>query len=101
MHGTPLEEMEAFTYLGSVMDTTGGTDADIKSRSSKTISSKTKLRIFNSNVKQVWPAERDGGACCRIAVVLAEPLLPYALAFAAGAMVYVVIDDIIPEAQVR
>lgn len=35
------------------------------------------------------------------AVVLAEPLLPYALAFAAGAMVYVVVDDIIPEAQLR
>ncbi|XP_041818472.1 zinc transporter ZIP11-like isoform X2 [Chelmon rostratus] len=34
------------------------------------------------------------------AVVFAEPLLPYALAFAAGAMVYVVVDDIIPEAQV-
>ncbi|XP_017271580.1 zinc transporter ZIP11 isoform X2 [Kryptolebias marmoratus] len=34
------------------------------------------------------------------AVVLAEPLLPFALAFAAGAMVYVVVDDIIPEAQV-
>nr|XP_033818046.1 zinc transporter ZIP11 isoform X2 [Geotrypetes seraphini] len=33
------------------------------------------------------------------AIVLAEPLLPYALAFAAGAMVYVVVDDIIPEAQ--
>nr|KAF6417187.1 solute carrier family 39 member 11 [Molossus molossus] len=35
------------------------------------------------------------------AVVLAEPILPYALAFAAGAMVYVVMDDIIPEAQIR
>ncbi|KAK1794318.1 hypothetical protein P4O66_011204, partial [Electrophorus voltai] len=35
-----------------------------------------------------------------VAVVLAEPLLPYALAFAAGAMVYVVVDDIVPEAQV-
>ncbi|EHH25157.1 hypothetical protein EGK_08929 [Macaca mulatta] len=34
------------------------------------------------------------------AVVLAEPILPYALAFAAGAMVYVVMDDIIPEAQI-
>ena len=30
---------------------------------------------------------------------LAEPLLPYALAFAAGAMVYVVVDDIVPEAH--
>ncbi|XP_053425863.1 zinc transporter ZIP11 isoform X2 [Nycticebus coucang] len=34
------------------------------------------------------------------AVVLAEPILPYALAFAAGAMIYVVMDDIIPEAQI-
>ncbi|XP_012998031.2 zinc transporter ZIP11 isoform X5 [Cavia porcellus] len=39
------------------------------------------------------------GAFGAFAVVLAEPILPYALAFAAGAMVYVVIDDIIPEAQ--
>ena len=28
------------------------------------------------------------------------PILPYALAFAAGAMVYVVVDDIVPESQV-
>jgi len=35
------------------------------------------------------------------AVVIAEPILPFALAFAAGAMVYVVNDDIIPEAQTR
>lgn len=35
------------------------------------------------------------------AVVVAEPLLPYALGFAAGAMIYVVMDDIIPEAQTR
>nr|CAI9709240.1 unnamed protein product [Rangifer tarandus platyrhynchus] len=34
------------------------------------------------------------------AVVLAEPILPYALAFAAGAMVYVIMDDIIPETQI-
>uniref|UniRef100_A0A8C0DNC0 Zinc transporter ZIP11 n=1 Tax=Balaenoptera musculus TaxID=9771 RepID=A0A8C0DNC0_BALMU len=34
------------------------------------------------------------------AVVLAEPILPYALAFAAGAMVYVIMDDIIPEAHI-
>ena len=35
------------------------------------------------------------------AVSLAEPLLPYALSFAAGAMIYVVFDDIVPEAQTR
>lgn len=38
------------------------------------------------------------GAAC---VTLAAPVLPYALAFAAGAMIYVVIDDIIPEAHQR
>ncbi|CAD5209591.1 unnamed protein product [Bursaphelenchus xylophilus] len=33
------------------------------------------------------------------ALILMEPALPYALSFAAGAMIYVVFDDIIPEAQ--
>ncbi len=36
---------------------------------------------------------------CNTSVQVAEPLLPYALSFAAGAMVYVVVDDIIPEAH--
>ncbi|GIY84855.1 zinc transporter ZIP11 [Caerostris darwini] len=34
-----------------------------------------------------------------IAVTIAEPILPYSLAFAAGAMIYVVIEDIIPESR--
>ena len=29
------------------------------------------------------------------------PVLPYALAFAAGAMVFVVVDDIVPESQAQ
>lgn len=33
------------------------------------------------------------------AVLLMRPLLPYALAFAAGAMIYVVVEELIPEAQ--
>lgn len=33
------------------------------------------------------------------AVVAMKPLLPYALAFAAGAMIYVVVEELIPEAQ--
>jgi len=45
--------------------------------------------------------EPFSGLLGALAVVVAEPLLPYALAFAAGAMVYVVVDDIIPEAQLR
>ncbi|RUS73134.1 hypothetical protein EGW08_019114 [Elysia chlorotica] len=43
--------------------------------------------------------EPIAGLLGTLAVTVAEPILPYALAFAAGAMIYVVVDDIIPEAQ--
>ena len=43
--------------------------------------------------------EPIAGVLGALLVSITEPLLPYALAFAAGAMIYVVIDDIIPEAQ--
>jgi ZIP family zinc transporter len=33
------------------------------------------------------------------AVMIAQPILPYALAFAAGAMIFVVVEEVIPEAQ--
>jgi ZIP family zinc transporter len=33
------------------------------------------------------------------AVILVRPLLPYALAFAAGAMIFVVVEELIPESQ--
>ncbi|XP_026464844.1 zinc transporter ZIP11-like [Ctenocephalides felis] len=39
------------------------------------------------------------GVLGAVAVAAARPALPYALAFAAGAMIYVVVDDIIPEAN--
>ncbi|RXM36947.1 Zinc transporter ZIP11 [Acipenser ruthenus] len=45
--------------------------------------------------------EPVAGVLGAFAVVVAEPLHPYALAFAARAMVYVAMDNIIPEAQVR
>jgi len=32
-------------------------------------------------------------------VLLAQPLLPYALSFAAGAMIFVVVEEVIPESQ--
>jgi ZIP family zinc transporter len=34
-----------------------------------------------------------------VAVVIAQPILPYALSFAAGAMIFVVIEELVPEAQ--
>ncbi len=33
------------------------------------------------------------------AVIIAQPILPYALAFAAGAMIFVVVEELIPESQ--
>ena len=32
-------------------------------------------------------------------VYIARPLLPYALAFAAGAMIFVVVEETVPESQ--
>ena len=33
------------------------------------------------------------------AVLMMTPILPYALAFAAGAMIFVVVEELIPESQ--
>ena len=46
----------------------------------------------------VEPVAAVAGA---VAVVYAMPALPYALAFAAGAMVFVVVEEVIPESQVH
>ncbi|RMH82021.1 MAG: ZIP family metal transporter [Calditrichaeota bacterium] len=40
-----------------------------------------------------------GGVIGAGAVLLAEPILPYALSFAAGAMMFVVVEELIPESQ--
>ena len=40
------------------------------------------------------------GVAGALAVTQARPLLPWALAFAAGAMIYVVVEEVIPESQV-
>ncbi len=43
--------------------------------------------------------EPMAGVLGAFAVLFFTPILPYALAFAAGAMIYVVIEEVIPEAQ--
>lgn len=43
--------------------------------------------------------EPIAGVIGAAAVLVVTPLLPYALAFAAGAMIYVVVEEVIPESQ--
>ncbi|KAH9590185.1 Laminin subunit gamma-1 [Schistosoma haematobium] len=66
--GEDLEDVKTFTYLGSIIDEQGGSDADVKARigkaraaylqlkniwNSKQLSTNTKVRIFNTNVKTI------------------------------------------------
>ena len=39
------------------------------------------------------------GVVGALAVIYMEPILPFALAFAAGAMIFVVVEEVIPETQ--
>lgn len=43
--------------------------------------------------------EPVAGVIGALAVIYIEPILPYALSFAAGAMIYVVVEEVIPETQ--
>jgi zinc transporter 11 len=61
-------------------------------------------RSGTTRLKSFWygqlsgAVEPFGGLLGAIAVQLAVPILPYALAFAAGAMIYVVVEDLLVEA---
>ena len=58
-----------------------------------------------SRFKSFWYGQLSGivepiaGVIGAVAVLSMRPLLPYALSFAAGAMIYVVVEELIPEAQ--
>jgi ZIP family zinc transporter len=60
-----------------------------------------------SRLKSFWYGQLSGmvepvaGVLGAAAVLLIRPILPYALAFAAGAMIYVVVEELIPEAQLE
>ena len=60
-----------------------------------------------SRAKSFWYGQLSGvvepiaGVLGAAAVIFIRPLLPYALAFAAGAMIYVVIEELIPESQLE
>lgn len=66
INGSPMEDVNSFCYLGSIIDSKGGSSIDINHRinnakrtygalssvwNSSYISRKTKINIFNSNVK--------------------------------------------------
>jgi ZIP family zinc transporter len=58
-----------------------------------------------SRLKSFWYGQLSGAVepvaavLGAAAVVAVRPILPYALAFAAGAMIFVVVEEVIPEAQ--
>ncbi len=58
-------------------------------------------------LKSFWYGQLSGlvepvaGVIGAASVLLIRPLLPYALAFAAGAMIYVVVEELIPESQLE
>lgn len=58
-----------------------------------------------SPFRSFWYGQLSGmvepiaGVLGALAVILVQPLLPYALAFAAGAMMFVVVEELIPESQ--
>jgi ZIP family zinc transporter len=60
-----------------------------------------------SRLKSFWYGQASGavepiaGLLGAAAVLLMRPILPYALAFAAGAMIYVVVEELIPESQLE
>jgi len=58
-----------------------------------------------SRLRSFWYGQLSGivepmaGVIGAATVIVAQPILPYALAFAAGAMIFVVIEEVVPEAQ--
>lgn len=58
-----------------------------------------------SRIRSFWYGQLSAvveplaGVAGAMAVIYAQPILPYALAFAAGAMIYVVIEEVVPETQ--
>ncbi len=58
-----------------------------------------------SRLKSFWYGQLSGivepiaGVFGAAAVIIVQPLLPYALSFAAGAMIFVVVEEVVPESQ--
>ena len=51
LNGNGIEEVESFTYLGSIIDRQGGTDADVKTRIGK-------ARTAFMLLKNIWKSNQ-------------------------------------------
>ena len=58
----------------------------------------SRLKSFNYG-QMSGVVEPIAGVIGAAAVILIKPILPYALSFAAGAMIFVVVEELIPESQ--
>ena len=58
----------------------------------------SRARSFYYGQMSAW-VEPFAGVLGAAAVLVMRPILPYALAFAAGAMIFVVVEEVIPESQ--
>ena len=64
-------------------------------------------RVGMTRIKSFWWGQLSGvvepvaGVLGAAAVIVFQPVLPYALAFAAGAMIFVVVEELIPESQLE
>ncbi|MEW6470089.1 MAG: ZIP family metal transporter [Bacteroidota bacterium] len=114
MHNIP-EGLAVGVAFGAI--TTGASDATIASAIALAIG--IGIQNFPEGTAVAVPLRRDGvsrlksfwwgqlsaivepvaGVIGAMAVIYADPVLPYALAFAAGAMIYVVVEEVIPETQ--
>jgi ZIP family zinc transporter len=58
----------------------------------------SRAKSFYYGQMTAW-VEPVAGVLGAAAVIVMRPILPYALAFAAGAMIFVVVEEVIPESQ--
>jgi ZIP family zinc transporter len=58
----------------------------------------SRTRAFYYGQMSAW-VEPIAGVAGAAAVLVMRPILPYALAFAAGAMIFVVVEEVVPESQ--
>lgn len=100
--GAVAADMPSATLLGAVALTIG---IGIQNFPEGTAVAMPLRREGMSRRKSFWYGQLSGavepisGVIGASIVLIAQPILPYALAFAAGAMIFVVVEGLVPESQ--